>query len=232
MPAKNRIKEYVENGYYHIYNRGVEKRIVFMDAQDHAVFLSYIKTYLTEKDTQSLKNILEGDSANSKEKDTAIKLLQMNNFFGDFTLLSYCLMPNHFHFLVHQREPDTIDRFMNSLGTRYSMYFNKKHKRVGPLFEGLYKAVLITSDEHLIHVSRYIHRNPASQGPALQKYSYSSYGDYLGIKKTSWVDTNSILSLPYFKKQGIRSYKSFVEQSSYDEFSLTLIKDLTLDHEN
>lgn len=232
MPAKNRIKQYVENGYYHIYNRGVEKRVVFADAQDYAVFLSYIKTYLTAKDTQSLKDVLANESANSKEKDVALKLLRMNNFFEDLTLLSYCLMPNHFHFLVHQKEPDTIDRFMNSLGTRYSMYFNRKYKRVGPLFQGLYKAVLITSDEHLIHVSRYIHRNPASQGPALQKNTYSSYGDYLGIKKTSWVDKNGILSLPYFAKQGISSYRSFVEDSGFDETSVTLIKDLTLDYEN
>ena len=229
MPAKNRIKKYVENGYYHIYNRGVEKRIIFTDEQDYAVLLSYLKTYLTPKDTPSLQNILASNSANSKEKAKAIKLLRMNNFFEHLNLLAFCLMPNHFHFLVNQREPEIIDKFMNSLGTRYSMYFNRKHNRVGPLFQGLYKAVLITSEEQLLYVSRYIHRNPISKGPAFNN-KYSSYPDFLGVRKTSWIKTNEILS--YFSKTGFSSYRSFVEDQLHDEVSYPILKDLKLEYEN
>src|SRR3989344_2914621 len=220
MPAKNRIKKYVENGYYHIYNRGVEKRIIFTDEQDYAVLLSYLKTYLTPKDTPSLQNILASNSANSKEKAKAIKLLRMNNFFEHLNLLAFCLMPNHFHFLVNQKEPEIIDKFMNSLGTRYSMYFNRKYKRVGPLFQGLYKAVLITSEEQLIYVTRYIHRNPASKGRAfknLQKYQYSSYSEFLGLRNTPWIIKNEILS--NFSRMEFNSYRSFVEDESINKIS-------------
>lgn len=232
MPAKNRIKEYVENGYYHMYNRGVEKRVVFVDAQDYAVFLSYIKTYLTPKDAHKLEGIFTSESSTQADKEKARTLLRMNNFYDHIDLVSFCLMPNHFHFLVHQKEPETIDRFMNSLGTRYSMYFNRKYKRVGPLFQGLYKAVLIDSDEQLIHVSRYIHRNPASKGRALREYEYSSYPDFLGKRNTSWVSKTGILSLPYFAKKGSSSYEMFVEDTQHDETSLILIKNITLDYEN
>lgn len=180
MPAKHTIKEFVENGYYHLYNRGVEKQKIFKDDQDHNVFLSYLKTYLEPKDEMSLRTVIANPNASWREKDKASKLLRLNNFSDMLELLAYCLMPNHFHLLVHQKEDNTIDRFLNSLGTRYTMYVNKKYKRVGPLFQSVYKAVLVSSDEQLMHLTRYIHRNPksvyhgkksASQGDALRSSS-------------------------------------------------------------
>lgn len=177
MPAKNTIKEFVAGGYYHLYNRGVEKQKIFRDRQDYGVFLSYLKTYLEPKDEKTLRATIMSEAASWREKDKASKLLRLNNFYEDLTVLSYCLMPNHFHFLVHQKAEDTIDRFTNSLGTRYTMYFNKKYKRVGPMFQNVYKAALVGSDEQLLHLTRYIHRNPvglvkreylASQGNALR----------------------------------------------------------------
>ncbi len=177
MPAKNRIKEYLDNSFYHIYNRGVEKQPIFRDSQDYHVFLSYLKTYLEPKDEIKLRKILTSDSVSWREKDQAIKLLRLNNFSDSIKLLAYCLMKNHFHFLIKQSEATAMDRFTNSLFTRYTMYFNKKYKRVGPLFQSVYKAVLVNTDEQLVYLTRYIHRNIiankrkidlASQGQALR----------------------------------------------------------------
>lgn len=222
MPAKNRIKPYVANSYYHIYNRGVDKRIIFEDQQDIGVFLSYLKEYLLPKDEEKLHLRLTDPSISTKEKDSILKRLRLNNFAKFISLLCYCLMPNHFHLLVKQRTTDAIDTLMNSLGTRYTMYFNKKHKRVGPLYQGVYKAVLIETDEQLLHLSRYIHRNPLSiQGQALQTLSEqpSSYADYLNLRTTEWLHSDEILS--HFSTINPNlTYRSFVEQTDEKQDTL------------
>lgn len=220
MPAKNSLKQYLENGYYHIYNRGVEKRNIFQDEQDYGVFLSYLKEYLTPKNEEELRFQLSDPNLTSKEKDRLLKLLIMNNFYGEIDLLSYCLMPNHFHLEIHQNSLQSIDNFMNSLGTRYTMYFNKKYKRVGSLYQGVYKAVLIESDEQLLQLSRYLHKqalifkNPRLQGEALRSWKEkqpSSFSDYLKLRNSSWVKTNEILNFFDNKSKGYKnSYESFV----------------------
>ena len=155
MPAKNSEKLYMSNGYYHIYNRGVEKRKIFLSDMDYGVFLSYLKEYLLPKDTKTLLTILGNQESSLQDKHEATKLLRMNNFYGDITLIAYCLMPNHFHFLIHQNTSNAIDTFMNSMATRYTMYFNKKDKRVGPLYQSVYKAVLVRTDEQLLQLTKY-----------------------------------------------------------------------------
>jgi putative transposase len=214
MPAKNRIKEFFANSYWHLYNRGVEKRLIFLDDQDYNVFNSYLETYLVPKDMDHLNNLL--NNGNPTEKDTARKLLRLNNFSDEISLLAYCLMPNHFHFLIYQNTSEAIDKFSNSLFTRYAMYFNRKYKRVGRLFQDLYKAVSVHSREQLLWLSRYIHRNPIDllQGSALQSYKYSSYPEYIGIRNKSWIKPNEILT--YFKSQ----YSAFVEISNSEPESI------------
>ncbi|MEK7544051.1 MAG: transposase [Patescibacteria group bacterium] len=231
MPAKNSVKEFVSDSYYHIYNRGVEKRTIFQDPQDYAVFLSYLKTYLLPKDEIALRSVITDQKRSYKEKDLALKALKLNNFSDSLRLISYCLMPNHFHFLVKQTEAMTIDRFMQSFCTRYTLYFNRKYRRVGGLFQGLYKAVRITTDEQLLHVSRYIHRNPitlASQGTTLRSYTYSSYLKFLSDIHVAWVHPEDILE--YFNKSGYKGYQKFVEGPAEEE-NLRLILTMTLDDE-
>lgn len=227
MAAKNSVKEFVSDAYYHIYNRGVDKRTIFVDAQDYVVFLSYIQTYLLPKDTKALFALLENSQAREKEKDKARKLLRLNNFAGELTVQAYCLMPNHFHLLVKQREERTIDRFMNSLCVRYAMYFNRKYKRVGVLYQDTYKAVRVTTEEQLLHLTRYIHRNPASQEDLLQDYRHSSYPDYLGLRRTSWVMKGTILD-HFSLDEGPNSYRSFVE--GHDDRP-ELLRDISIDME-
>lgn len=227
MPAKNARKQYLENGYYHLYNRGVEKRTIFLDQQDYSVFLSYLKEYLIPKNEKTLQEILSSSDTSSKEKDKALKLLHLNNFSNEITLLAYCLMPNHFHFFIKQKSPNSIDKFMNSLCTRYTMYFNKKYKRVGSLYQGVYKAVLVSSEEQFLHLSRYIHKQAlASQGEALRSWAGqpSSYNEYLGLRKTQWVHPEEILS--YFSNSNpTLSYQAFVKENADN----IIIKNISLE---
>lgn len=219
MPARNRTKTYIEDSYYHIYNRGVEKRLIFLDQQDYAVFLNYLKEYLLPKDEESLIKELSDPKNTFRERDKILKLLRLNNFADEITLLSYCLMPNHFHLFVRQKSAGSIDKFMNSIGTRYTMYFNKKYKRVGSLYQGVYKAVSIETENQFIYLSKYIHKQALGlQGQALRGWEQpSSYPEYHGERKTEWIHPEEVLS--YFSKTNPKlTYKAFVEET--DDFSV------------
>ncbi len=231
MPSRNRIKQYIADSYYHLYNRGVEKRLIFLDDQDYGVFLSYLKTYLEPKDEIELQSILADPLSSSKEKDKALKLLKLNNFHDSIQLIAYILMPNHFHFFVKQTELNSIDRFMNSLCTRFTMYFNKKYKRVGGLFQSVYKGVLIQSEEQLMYLTRYIHRNIFGSKRKNEKnirmlasYQHSSYPEYLGLRYTDWLHPEEVLRLFFDEK----AYQAFVEDVD-SEKSIKSLDRLTID---
>jgi len=213
MPAKYTIKQYLEGGFYHVYNRGVEKRNIFIDDQDYYVFLNYLRLYLLPKD-QIYEEIKNKKLTNEEFLQKTIMLSHINNFYKKINLLSFCLMPNHFHLQLRQKGRYDMDVFIQSLLTKYVRYFNKKYNRVGPLFSGRYKAILIEKEEYLLHLSRYIHLNPKEilpKGKSLVSYPWSSYPAYVK-EKVSWLDCNLILS--YFKKimgYGFSSYQGFVE---------------------
>lgn len=225
MPAKNSQKLYVENGFYHLYNRGVEKRTIFDDQQDYAVMLSFLKEYLSPKPEDKLRHQLSNPSLSPIEKQKVIYALQRNNFSEEIVLIAYALMPNHFHLLIKQHKETSMDQFMNSLFARYTPYFNRKYTRVGPLFQGVYKAVRVLSEEQFLHLSRYIHRNHLSlKGVALNTLpdQYNSYGDYLGLRKTSWIHPEIVLD--YFSKENpADSYRSFVEMTETNSEILSAI---------
>lgn len=227
MAAKNSVKTYTPNTFYHVYNRGVEKRKIFIDDQDFSVFLSYLHTYLTPKDEQLLQSIIASIRATRQEKDQAIKQLRLKNYASQLELHCYALLPNHFHLLLYQNE-SVINRFMNSLGTRYSMYFNRKYKRKGVLFQDVYKAVHVETEEQLLHLSRYIHNNPTAwfdlAPTQWQKIRLlSSVPDYLNKRHTDWLKTDIILG--YFSQSNPNlSYAEFlglpVEESLINHITL------------
>lgn len=211
MPSKNIIKQYEIGGYYHLYNRGVEKRIIFADELDYKTFISYLKIYLTPLN-------LQGPTLKADDGTTIPPSRQLNNFATEIVLLAYCLMPNHFHLLLKQNSERAIASFMQSIITKYVRYFNKRYQRVGGLFQDKYKCVKIESEDQYAYLSKYIHRNPLRERPTrtdlvgLREYKYSSYGNYLGLFKQNWVKTDDILS--YFSKTSPRnSYQSFVEET-------------------
>ncbi len=218
MPSKHSIKEYESGAYYHLYNRGVEKRIIFQDDADYKTFLGYLRLYLTDPN-------LPGDSRQARPLSKPVK-----NYTGNIALLAYCLMPNHFHLFIRQREIDGINHFMRSLMSEYVRYFNTKYDRVGSLFQGPYKAVKVTSEEQWIYLSKYIHRNPLDlpafrESPGrLGDYSYSSYPNYLGFFQQTWVSTEDILE--HFQSNH-QKYQRFVE----DQEEITPIYKIALDYD-
>ena len=219
MPSSNVYKTLVKDGYYHVYNRGVEKRTIFLVEIDYTIFLNNLKIYLTKPDDPSLQG-------------TTLKTLprQRKNYNTGVELIAYCLMPNHFHLLIKQIDDKSLKNFMKSLTVKYSMYFNKKYDRVGQLFQGRYKAVLIKNDSYLLHLSRYIHLNPSEYTNDLVD-AYSSYGEYLGLRKTKWVKPDIVLN--FFNKPvaqefiKINNYKDFVEE--YKKDSSEILGHLTLE---
>jgi len=219
MPSKNSIKQYEEGGIYHVYNRGINKQDIFMDKKDYAMFLFYLKLYLEEPE-------------NVKDIDVQKRnYLERRNFCENIDLLLYCLMPNHFHLALKQKGEKDMEHFMRCVTINYSMYFNKRHNRVGPLFQGRYKAVLVENDEYLLHLSRYIHLNPPAKVRNLGEYEYSSYSAYLGRQDIKWLRKDLILG--YFNSQnenqmGITGlYKGFVEDTQFD--SREMVGGLALD---
>ncbi len=125
-------------------------------------------------------------------------------------LLAYCLMPNHFHLLLYQRADMGISNLMQSIMISYSMYFNRKYKRVGPVFQSKYKASEITKDNYLEHISRYIHLNPLRW----ENYPYSSLRYYLGSTSAEWIKPDKILRLFPSREQYmefVRDYESHKE---------------------
>lgn len=219
MPAKNRYKIFVDHTYYHIYNRGVERRKIFLDKKDYVAFLGCFKLYLTPPKPldRRFSITLQGPTLSDTGKVVYAPSRQPSNHAKTIELVAYCLMPNHFHLMLRSIERDSMTRFMRSLSTRYSMYFNKKYERVGPLFQGIYKAVMIEQENQFLWVTKYIHRNPLSlslykDDPCkLMEYPYSSYKNYLGQIHQTWVHPENILT--YFSETNPRnSYQNFVEE--------------------
>lgn len=221
MPAKNIVKIYVENGYYHIYNRGVEKREIFLDEQDCIVFLYYLKMYLSPIEE------LEKESVADIRVNRFIPL----NLSSEVDLLAFTLMPNHIHLFIKQSTKDGIIKLMRRATTSYVMYFNKKYKRVGCLFQNTYKAAIIDSEIYLLHLSRYIHLNPSNIIFKINFKEFSSYPYYLGYKNASWVKPQEILnffrSAQSMSLRDVLSYQSFVED--YKDSSEEILGELVLE---
>lgn len=184
MPGRNILKYFVENNHYHVYNRGLNKTAIFKGEQDYAYFTWTLARSL------SLEPVKD-------PKGRDYKWLR-----GKVQLEAYCLMPNHFHLLFYEVQEGGIRELMQSVSTAYSMYFNKKYERRGPLFENVYRAVLIESDEQLQHITRYIHLNNAD----FREWPHSSYVDYLTLAR-NWIAPEKSLEL----FANLEEYKTFVE---------------------
>lgn len=231
MPCKNSIKQYLENGYYHIYNRGVDKREIFLDDQDYLVFLHLLKFYLSPQDIKYQTN----HPLTEVTGIIPVRLHLLSTLPEEIDLIAYCLMPNHFHLLIKQLSKDGVTKLLRKVLTTYVMYFNRRHKRIGHLFQGIFKAVLVDNDSYLLHLSRYLHLNPCElTGMTPVNYSYSSYQYYLGYKKAPWVKPDFVLN--YFNSsetlkmvlpKQVNSYQKFVEE--YKINSQDFLGNLTLE---
>jgi putative transposase len=186
---KNRdYKEFTSGNILHIYNRGNNKEKIFFDEQDYSAFLFRFGLCLgfTEEEL-------------NKEKLTAMPYSRIritNTDKNDFKLHAFCLMPNHFHLLIEQYKDIQVSKLISKLCTSYAMYLNKKHKRVGHVFQDQFKAVIIENDPQLMWTSSYIHMNPVKD--KLVKYpgdyKWSSYNDFASKRNLPIVNKEFLIS--------------------------------------
>lgn len=227
---------------YHIYNRGVEKRDIFLSDGDRWRFLQGLYLFNDESVSANLLFRLEQEKGKMHfgilrdyMKKAEIKRKPLVRIMAD------CLKPNHFHLLVEETQKDGISRFMQKLGTGYTKYFNMKYERVGGLFQGVYKAVEVKKDAQLQYLLAYINViNPGqelepelksmAQDPEeilrfVESYPWSTHPEYLGKRDSIIIDkgiAGELFSTP-------AKYKTFVSDVIQGKQQLNLRKEALLD---
>lgn len=211
------------NEIYHVFNRTIGKEIIFQSNRHIYKFLEIIN-YYRFKQSFSLSKYLTLDN---RVKEEIIDMRKNKSPLVE--VLSYSLMPNHFHFLLKQIQDKGISHFISNIQNSFAKYYNLKFTRVGGLFQSSFKSKRIKSFEELIHVSRYIHLNPVTSYlidfSQLKNDPRTSLHCYLQKKTNSFVSTNLILS--HFKN--INRYLSFIENQIDYQQKLKKIKDLLID---
>lgn len=212
MPG--RIIPLVNGEFYHIFNRGTEKKNIYVQSRD---FTRFQKTFYYYKFVGPKPRFSKFTKSNLFKPLLNEKLIEV---------ICYCLMPNHFHFLVKQLKDKGISTFLSQLSNSYTKYFNLKYERIGPLLQGAFKAVRVVTDEQLVHVSRYIHLNPVVSGIVKkpEHYKWSSYLEYI-TKNPSLCETDIVMNL--FKSS--EEYKKFVDDQIDYASQLEVIKHHLLD---
>ncbi len=211
----NRKISFIPGHYYHIFNRGTEKRKIFLDEKDYRRFLTLL--FLCN-DTSPLdirehfREIREGRTFDNIKRKILIDI-------G-----AYCLMPNHFHLLIKEKTKNGVTNFMRKLSTAYAMYFNKRNERSGNLFQGKFGAQLLDSDEYLKYIFAYTHLNPikliepewkekgikniSRAKNFLNKYAWSSYLSYTSKEKVDLI-LNKNAFPKYFVN--VKEFNDFLE---------------------
>lgn len=205
---------------YHIYNRGIDKRDIFMDDEDRMRFIHDLFEFNDKNPTLKFNNSEVGlpNIARDRERKNLVEIL------------AFCMMDNHYHIILKQKTEKGITEFMRKLGTGYTNYFNKKYDRSGSLFGGTFKSVCIKNDAHLMYIPIYVHLNPLDMKfpewrekklkdvnkaiEFLDSYRWSSYMDYVGKKNfPSLINKEFILHRVgdenNFKKEIISWLKNF-----------------------
>lgn len=214
--------------YYHIYNRGTDKRIVFKDSQDLSRFLKSVKGFNVLEPIDSLfkLNRSESRSVSNTTKNTT-KLVD---------IICYCLNPNHYHLILTPLVENGIEKFMQKLGAGFTRYFNDRHKRTGALFQGRFKSIYIDSDKYLMYLSAYvnlnnrIHNLSSSKEKHSKKKDYelfykSSWGEFVGNNKDNFCNKSIILDRyendkEYYKEFAKSVVKSVLDKRLADEINI------------
>jgi len=194
---------FVNGEYYHILNRGVAQMPIYNDTRDYKRFLKTMSYYQ-----------VKGPKPRFSMFDPKLHLLNPSRKIID--IICFCLMPNHFHLLIRQVEEKGVFEFISKLSNSYTKYFNIRNKRNGPIFQGEFKAVLIESNEQLLHLSRYIHLNPLVNNLTkdLSFYPWSSFPEYIGLTKTNGCEKKIIIE----QFRNFPEYQKFVlDQADYGE---------------
>jgi len=191
--------------YYHIYNRGVNKQNIFDSDRDRIRFLFNILQFQYSSTSYNIE----------RQVDSYVKHRMFNirrNGERKVELVSFCLMPNHFHMLVFEKKAGGISKYMQRTLNSYTKFINTKYHKSGHLFEGPYKSVHVKDNRQLLHLSAYIHRNPveiSDWSKRIDKYPWSSLQDYLNINRWG-EDLKAQIVLDQFPS---KDYEEFIETS-------------------
>ena len=186
-----RKTEFACGEHYHIFNRGVDKRKIFLSDRDYQRFLISMELLNDERD-----GLME-EWRNFKKNNPKAAFSDFRELGSRKPLVSFvvfCANPNHYHFILRQRKQKGIERFMHKLGTSYTNYFNVKNKRKGSLFQGKFKAIYIDSNEYLLYLSAYINKNNFIHGyNKNDSWKYSSLQEYLSSEGRGLCDKKVVL---------------------------------------
>jgi len=194
---------FLNGEYYHIYNRGVEKRDIFIAKENIERFYQSMQEFNVLDPIGSLY-------AASFRKVHPLRNLVPKDSDRLVNFIAFCLNPNHFHFILQQIEDRGIEKFMHRMGVGYSNYFNKKYKRSGSLFQGTFKAVHLDSDEYLLHASAYVNVN------------YKVHQISSSFIRSSWKEYNSENENAFCEKDVILN--QFKDKNGYREFVKTSLE--------
>lgn len=205
-------RNFSDQGYYHVYNRGALKQKLFFDSKDYCRFLLLLLGLQGNFTFRNISRIIKRGRI-----EEVVNFLRenkqdiLNN--RSVEILNFCIMPNHFHITIHELEEGGISRYMHKLLNGFSQYFNTKYDKTGHVFQGPYKCVQIIDDNQNYYLSAYIHSNPKELKEwknSFEEYPWSSYQDY--IKQNRWGEILSTeLILEAHPKTG--DYKKFVRTS-------------------
>lgn len=220
--------------YYHIFNRGVEKRPAFKNVRDYQRFLGTALFYRHNQKLSYATFQRLGPKAQMVYRQTNPEGLSNQRV----RIAAYCLMPNHFHFLLKPIEPAGVTKFIADVANSYTKYFNIKNERTGYLFQGTFKAKEIRSEPSLLQLSRYIHLNPALPSKTnpegllkwLEGYPHSSYPEWVGLREPYLIDKEEAVKWVKYSG-GPEKYREFVE-AKIDKNPALGIEDLTLEQAN
>ena len=211
---------------YHTFNRSIARQPFFLNVRGYSRAIELINFYSYVQPSLRFSHY---NRLPLKEKADFLKDLK-NKGRKQIQLFAFCLMPNHIHFLMKELEKNGISRFMSNFQNSYAKYFNLKNDRTGSLFQSMFKAVRIESDEQLIHVCRYIHLNPLTSYiikdfDVLENYPWSSYSEYFK-ENSDLVDTSLISG--FFPS--IKEFEKFTSDQVDYQRQLNQIKHLSLDN--
>lgn len=211
----------VAGEFYHVYNRGVARQPIFLRHSDYERFMLAFGYYRFAESQMSLSRLLD---VNREERERWLAHMTQRAQ-QRVSIVSFALMPNHFHFLLRVLVDGGLSTFMGQLANSYSRYFNVIHDRVGPVFQGPFKAIRIETDAQMIHLSRYIHLNPLTghvvRETEWRSYPWSSFSEFLR-GRSSLVDLAPVMR--HFPSP--TDYERFVEAQATLTHSLRLIRHL------
>ncbi len=223
MPFRN--QPLVTNEVYHVYNRSIAQIEIFTSKREYLRFIETMDFY------RFCKNSIKFSSFLTLKTDFQNKyLMSLYRTSKQVDIISFSIMPNHYHLLVRQLSDNGIANFVRKFQDSYAKYFNSKYKRFGGLFVSPFKAVRVWNEEQLVHTSRYIHLNPVSSYIIkdffdLRRYPWTSYFDFITNSPRPLVNTDILLS--YFKN--LERIVEFTEDQVDYQRSLERIKHLVLD---